>query len=143
MTMHGFDDPRFAILDDAVCHQRCLDNWELKQEFVSYANENFGVGLALTHGGQVIYRPEIVARSKDFLVIAVVALLGLPSLAINRLIGRTDVSVAMFLIVPVAVLSLSICAILMGVPAWVCIATWVGLSIGSLASIWYRTDNGG
>lgn len=56
MTMHGFKDRRFARLDDSACHQRCIDQWDLRDEFIDYFNQDFGNKLFVNRGGHVVYR---------------------------------------------------------------------------------------
>ena len=40
MTMWGIEDDRFAMLDDAACHQACIDQWEHRDAFLAYYNRN-------------------------------------------------------------------------------------------------------
>ncbi len=56
MTMHGFKDRRFVVLDDSACHQRCIDQWELREEFIDYFNQLHGNELFVNRRGHVVYR---------------------------------------------------------------------------------------
>ena len=39
-TYWGIDDDCFAVLDDAACHQACIDDWEHRDAFLDYYNRN-------------------------------------------------------------------------------------------------------
>ncbi len=54
-TFHGIRDPRFKHLDDAAMHQSCLDEWGLRDAFVSYYNEKCENELQVVNGS-VVYR---------------------------------------------------------------------------------------
>lgn len=56
MTMHGFKDLRFVALDDSACHQRCIDQWELRDEFIAYFNQLYGNELFVNRRGHLVYR---------------------------------------------------------------------------------------
>ena len=56
-TYWGIADKTFAILDDAVVHQRCIDTWEHRDAFVRYYNQNCRDELWVTKSGSVCYRP--------------------------------------------------------------------------------------
>lgn len=56
MTMWGIDDPRFALLDDATCHQTCIDQWSLRDEFIDYFNRNCRNTLYIDRYGHIADR---------------------------------------------------------------------------------------
>jgi hypothetical protein len=58
LTAWGICDPRFARLDDAACHQACIDNWDLRDEFIAYYNANCRDEIRINRRGHVCYRTD-------------------------------------------------------------------------------------
>ena len=82
MTMWGIEDERFAILDDSACHQSCIDQWELRDEFVNYYNCNCKNELLVNRNGHVSYRFDYRNWLTEVILISFAVLFCSPSLAL-------------------------------------------------------------
>ena len=56
LTFYGIRDRRFARLDDSACHQACIDNWHLRDEFISFYNKQCCNEIRIDRQGHVGYR---------------------------------------------------------------------------------------
>ena len=80
--MWGIEDERFAILDDSACHQSCIDQWELRDEFVNYYNCNCKNELLVNRNGHVSYRFDYRNWLTEVILISFAVLFCSPSLAL-------------------------------------------------------------
>lgn len=113
MTMWGIEDERFAILDDSACHQSCIDQWELRDEFVSYYNCNCKNELFVNRNGHVAYRFDYGNWLTEVILISFAVLFFSPSLAFLELpwrgrVTRTALFVAPYLLLAAFVLACTI-----------------------------------
>lgn len=61
-TYFGIEDPLYALLDDAAVHQKCIDTWKHRDEFVAYYNAHCCNELRVTRSGRVVYRRSILHK---------------------------------------------------------------------------------
>ena len=69
LTMWGIDDAQFAQLDDAAMHQHCIDNWHLRDDFITYYNDNCRDELHVDRHGRVAYRIDWFQTLSDAIVV--------------------------------------------------------------------------
>tara|TARA_R110002111_G_scaffold257689_1_gene326150 strand:+ start:264 stop:650 length:387 start_codon:yes stop_codon:yes gene_type:complete len=105
MTMWGIDDDRFAVLDDAACHQKCIDQWEKRDEFLRYYNRNCKDELYVDRNGHVSYRFDYVHWIGNAIVVTFAILVCCPSLALLELGWRTQFSRAIAFVLPYLLLA--------------------------------------
>ena len=106
MTMWGIDDVRFAVLDDVACHQTCVDQWPLRDEFIDYYNCNCKDELYVDREGHVAYRFDY----KHWLFNAIVLTFGIlicgPPLALLEADWRTRIARVTAVVAPYAMLAI-------------------------------------
>ncbi len=89
MTMWGIDDDRFAVLDDAACHQACIDRWEHRDAFLNYYNRNCRDELYVDRHGHVSYRFDYAHWIGGAIIMTFAIIICCPSLALLELKWRT------------------------------------------------------
>lgn len=128
MTMWGIEDARFAVLDDAACHQACIDRWELRDEFVHYYNLHCKNELFVNRNGHVTYRFDYWNWLAGAVVVSLAVLLCLPSLALLELHWRARTTRIVVFAFPYLMLAALVC---------VCTIKWsIGVSLRYAAVAW-------
>ncbi len=108
MTMWGIDDLRFAPLDDAACHQACVDKWKLRDEFIDYFNRNHKNELYVDRHGHVAYRFDYVHWTFSALALTFGILICGPPLALLEAGWRTGVARFTAVVSPYAILAIAV-----------------------------------
>lgn len=103
LTMCGIEDLRFSILDDAACHQKCIDEWNLRDEFVDYYNRHCENELHVDCNGHVAYRSDRVHWTVSALTLSAAILLCGPALALLEVPWRTRMARASAIVAPFAI----------------------------------------
>ncbi len=106
MTMWGIDDLRFFSLDDAACHQGCVDQWKLCDEFIAYFNRNCKNQLYVDRHGHVAYRFDYAHWMLSALTLAFGILICGPPLALLEAGWRTRLARFTAVVSPYAILAI-------------------------------------
>ena len=133
LTMWAIDDLRFAALADAACHQECVDQWKLRDEFMAYFNRNCKNQLYVDRHGHVAYRFDYADWMLSALTLTFGILICGPPLALLEAGWRTRLARFTAVVSPFAILAIVVayCTIQwsFGVAA-LCGATLWALAIG-------------
>ena len=92
MTMWGIEDNRFAMLDDAACHQACIDRWEHRDAFLAYYNRNCRDELYVDRNGHVSYRFDYAHWIGNATVMTLAILFCTPPLVLLEIKWRTPIA---------------------------------------------------
>ncbi len=131
MTMWGIDDERFVVLDDAACHQSCIDRWELRDEFLAYYNRNCRNELFINRFGHVSYRFDYWNWIAGAMVVTFAVVFCSPSLALLELQWRTRTARRAVFLAPYLLLAAFVV---------VCTFSWsLGVAIMYAAIAWIIT----
>lgn len=137
--MMGIDDSRFARLDDAACHQACIDHWELRDEFIAYFNRSFHEQLTIGRRGHVSFRFDYNGFAANTGLLLFGAFTLLPTIAILEHLPDSRSSKNVAFTIPFAMLG-ALIYILVANGGWnvafaVGFASWIVVSLVSLLSI--------
>ncbi|QDV22237.1 hypothetical protein Q31a_05210 [Aureliella helgolandensis] len=106
MTKWGIDDLRFAVLDDAACHQSCVDQWDLRDEFIGFYNRNCKNELYVDRRGHVAYRFDYAHWFFNAMALTFGILICGPPLALLEADRHTRFSRVTAFITPYAILAM-------------------------------------
>jgi hypothetical protein len=143
-TMWGIRDPRFIQLDDTACHQSCIDNWPMRDEFIDYYNHHCNDELRINRRGHVCYK----FRLDDFLLtkilMPIVVFFLLPGIPLGELRPLSDRWQRFCAILPLVVLpalvAFCVASYGWGRGMWISMGVWISVLIVSFITVRLMRD---
>ncbi len=125
------EDLRFMRLADGVVHQRCIDGWDLRDDFIDWHNGQCSRRLKVNRRGHVQYQRDWFDWTTELLLLATFGLLLTPVIPLMETIDLSDSCLGQLL------LALGLLAVLAGAASLLAASLGWPIAVTGVVGSWW------